>query len=77
MATQNKIDEINALAPDHDLIDREAAAIALDISVRTLDRWHRDGFGPPRIRYSRKIRYRAGAIKAWIRGYELPTTRQF
>lgn len=70
MSIESKVQNIFSRAPDSDLVDRKAAAIALDISTRTLDRWHHDGFGPPRIQYRRKVRYRLSAIESWVRGHE-------
>ena len=44
----------------------DGAAGVLGISVRTLDRWHRLGFGPPRIRYAGQIRYRLSSLARWV-----------
>src|SRR5437773_9604367 len=53
-----------------DLLDRWATAGVLGISVRTLDRWHRLGFGPPRIRYAGQIRYRLSSLARWVLSHE-------
>jgi predicted DNA-binding transcriptional regulator AlpA len=70
-AIESIVERVDNRAVDPDLVDRAAAADALGVSVRTLDRWHKLGFGPPRIRYSRKVRYRASAIRAWIDRHEV------
>src|SRR5213596_117931 len=48
----------------------DGAAGVLGISVRTLDRWHRLGFGPPRIRYAGQIRYRLSSLVRWVLSHE-------
>src|SRR5436189_1540962 len=53
-----------------DLLDRCASAGVLGVSVRTLDRWHRLGFGPPRIRYAGQIRYRLSSLARWVLSHE-------
>src|SRR6266700_7372956 len=53
-----------------DLLNRCATASVLGISVRTLDRWHRLGFGPPRIRYAGQIRYRLSSLARWVLSHE-------
>src|SRR6266480_641252 len=53
-----------------DLLNRCATAGVLGISVRTLDRWHRLGFGPPRIRYAGQIRYRLSSLARWVLSHE-------
>jgi predicted DNA-binding transcriptional regulator AlpA len=55
-----------------DLVDRAAAAYLLGVAARTLDRWHRDQTGPPRVRVGRKVRYRRQALEEWVRGTEGP-----
>ena len=39
-----------------ELVDRDVAAHLLEVSPRTLDRWHLLREGPPRIRYGRMVR---------------------
>ncbi len=53
-----------------DLLNRCATAAVLGISVRTLDRWYRLGFGPPRIRYAGQIRYRLSSLARWVLSHE-------
>jgi len=42
----------------------------LDISKRTLDRWHRQRIGPPRTVIGRTILYRRTAVQDWLRSRE-------
>jgi hypothetical protein len=53
-----------------ELVDRDAAARFLEVSPRTLDRWHLLREGPPRIRYGRIVRYRLSAIMDWLNAHE-------
>ncbi len=53
-----------------DLVDRCEAARVLGISIRTLDRWNRLGYGPPRIRYGAQIRYRITSLVRWVLSHE-------
>ena len=61
---------------DDDALDllttREAAAI-LRISVRSLERLHEDGRGPPRVALSpRRYGYARSAVRAWITARTVP-----
>jgi DNA-binding transcriptional MerR regulator len=38
----------------------------LNITVRTLLRWHRQGIGPPRRRTGNGLRYRTNEIEDWL-----------
>jgi len=49
-----------------ELIDRKATARLLHASMRTLDRWHVRGIGPPRIQVNRKVFYRRRSIERWL-----------
>jgi predicted DNA-binding transcriptional regulator AlpA len=53
-----------------ELVDRDATAHLLEVSPRTLDRWHLLREGPPRIRYGRMVRYRLSAIEDWLSAHE-------
>jgi predicted DNA-binding transcriptional regulator AlpA len=53
-----------------DLLDKQTAANLLGVTARTLDRWHREQAGPPRIRLGRKIRYRRHSLENWVCGLE-------
>jgi len=47
--------------------DRGTAAEMLGKTVRTLQRWHREGKGPSRRRNANGIRYRISEIEDWLR----------
>jgi predicted DNA-binding transcriptional regulator AlpA len=52
---------------DDDMLTRVQPAEALNISSRTIDRWIREGTGPPFIRLSRgTLRWRWGDVQAWL-----------
>jgi hypothetical protein len=53
-----------------DLIDRETAAHLLGVAPRTLDRWHLQHVGPPRLQIGRKVRYLRTSLDVWVRGLE-------
>jgi predicted DNA-binding transcriptional regulator AlpA len=46
----------------------------LEISERTLYRWHRLRKGPPQIKIGRKVYYRADAVRKWLRDLEAVAT---
>lgn len=50
-------------------------ADALDISERTLSRWHAKRVGPPRIRHGNVILYRRDAVRQWLELQEDRTLR--
>lgn len=54
----------------NDLVDRETAAHLLGVAPRTLDRWHGEHVGPPRLQIGRKVRYRRTSLDNWVRGLE-------
>lgn len=58
--------EIDGLGDDH-LVSTHHAAAYLDVSVDVLANWRsRADRGPVFVRQGRLIRYRIGALKAWI-----------
>lgn len=44
----------------------EQCAAELAIHRRTLDRWHNQRIGPPRVRVGRKVLYIREAVLDWI-----------
>jgi predicted DNA-binding transcriptional regulator AlpA len=44
----------------------------LDVSERTIARWHHFREGPPRVEIGRKVYYRKESVKAWIASCEHP-----
>lgn len=49
-----------------DLLTFEELAAELNVTPRTIQRWHARRKGPPRIRMGGRIYFRAGAVRAWI-----------
>ena len=64
------VNELQGKRTFDELVDRDAAARFLEVSPRTLDRWHLLREGPPRIRYGRMVRYRLSAIMDWLNAHE-------
>ena len=56
-----------------DYYDRGEAAAELDVSPRTLDRWHRYREGPPRTVVGRKVLYHKQSLRKWVRSHEQST----
>jgi predicted DNA-binding transcriptional regulator AlpA len=50
-------------------------AKALDVSERTIARWHHFREGPPRVEIGRKVYYRKESVMAWIASCERPEPR--
>lgn len=42
----------------------------LGVVVRTLQRWHALGVGPPRCKVGRQVLYRKAAVRDWLKGTE-------
>ena len=49
-----------------DYISRENLAQELQVSSRTLDRWHGRRIGPPRCLIGRKVFYRRVSVRDWL-----------
>ena len=47
----------------------------LDVSERTIARWHHFREGPPRVEIGRKVYYRKESVLAWIASCEHPEPR--
>ena len=52
---------------DDELLTVRELAAELKVSVRTLERWRRDGTGPAWMTVGRAVRYRRGDVDAWLR----------
>ncbi|MGH7985651.1 MAG: helix-turn-helix domain-containing protein [Candidatus Binataceae bacterium] len=50
-------------------------AKALDVSERTIARWHQFREGPPRVEIGRKVYYRKESVMAWVASSERPEPR--
>jgi predicted DNA-binding transcriptional regulator AlpA len=56
---------------DSDLMSKAAVAAERDVSVATLDRWHKRNIGPPRIKLlGVGVRYRRSAYLEWVASQE-------
>jgi len=49
-----------------DQIDRRTTAEMLGITIRTLQRWHHENYGPSRISKGGPIRYSRAEVEAWV-----------
>ncbi len=49
----------------------------LDVSLRTLSRWHSQRVGPARCKVGRTILYRSDALANWLSENETPPVRSF
>jgi excisionase family DNA binding protein len=57
-----------AAVDENRLLSRKELAAALGVSTRTVDRWIRDGEGPPAtLLPSGRRRWRWGDVEAWLR----------
>ena len=66
------IDEILARHDEGDIVDRHVAATLLGVSVRTLQRWHNTGFGPPREPWpGRQVGYSKTELESWRKTHSL------
>ena len=59
-----------------DLLTPDQLAEQLGTSRRTVDRWHAQRLGPPRIKVGACIFYRAEAVREWLEGHEEETLRK-
>lgn len=58
------------------LLRTEDVAELLDVTVRTLERWRRDGAGPPYVAFGGTIRYHPARVSAWVASHEQGTPSQ-
>lgn len=61
---------------DYNLTTPEVAEI-LNVSERTLSRWHAQRVGPPRCKLGRSVLYRQSALADWIQANETQPIRTF
>jgi predicted DNA-binding transcriptional regulator AlpA len=66
-------DEASAILAGY--LKLEELAKALDVSERTIARWHHFREGPPRVQIGRKVYYRLESVNAWIASCERPEPR--
>jgi phage terminase Nu1 subunit (DNA packaging protein) len=66
---------VNDQPDDTDTIDRHAAARMLGVTFRTLQRWHRAEYGPPRKRWrGRQVGYSRAQVQQWLAEHPPETT---
>jgi predicted DNA-binding transcriptional regulator AlpA len=56
------------MGDDDGLLTEQDVAGALEVSLSTLRRWHREGTGPPCLEIGRQVRYRRAAVERWSTG---------
>jgi hypothetical protein len=54
---------------------RDEAAVALDVSPRTLDRWWGLRVGPPRTKVGNQVFYRRESVESWLISQEAAPVR--
>jgi predicted DNA-binding transcriptional regulator AlpA len=63
--------------PDlHQMLTEQDAADVLCQSVRTLQKWRVNGFGPSYFKIGRSVRYRRDELTAWIESRRRAHTSQ-
>ena len=58
-----------------DQINRRTTAALLGITIRTLQRWHNENYGPKRISKGGPIRYSKAEVEAWVAEHGLGSHR--
>jgi hypothetical protein len=58
-----------------EFLTKEELAAELRRNVRTLDRWHALGIGPPRTRIGRTVLYRRASLQNWLVAQEQACSR--
>lgn len=53
-----------------DLFSVDDLATELDVTRRTIERWHAQRIGPPRIKIGKRVYYRGAAVREWILSQE-------
>jgi predicted DNA-binding transcriptional regulator AlpA len=57
--------ELMSAKPQREIVKRHAAAALLGVSTRTLQRWHKRKYGPPRSK-GKHFHYVRSEIEDWI-----------
>ncbi len=56
-----------AVYRDDDMLTKRQLAKALNVSIRTIERWHQRGSGPPAVRLpGGQLRWKWSAVQAWL-----------
>jgi predicted DNA-binding transcriptional regulator AlpA len=53
-----------------ELISTSHLATLLGVSTRTLERWHKDNCGPPRVKIGRQVGYLRTTVCEWLQSCE-------
>jgi hypothetical protein len=56
------------------LLSTRDAALTLQHSVRTLERWRLSGEGPQFVKAGRRVLYRECDLEAWLAAHVVPNT---
>lgn len=60
-----------------EFLTKEQLAAELRRNLRTLDRWHALGIGPPRTRIGRTVLYRRASLQNWLVAQEQSCRRSY
>jgi hypothetical protein len=58
------------------LVTEEDAAILLNVSTRTLQRWRVTGLGPKFVKAGHSVRYSEQSLSAWVASHTVGSTSQ-
>lgn len=58
-----------------DLFTLDELADQIGVTRRTLERWHAQRTGPPRIKVGKRVFYRADAVRDWMLAHETAEIR--
>ena len=53
-------------------LSKHQLAAELNKSTRTLDRWHLERIGPPRLKLGKSVFYKADSVRTWFEAQERP-----
>jgi predicted DNA-binding transcriptional regulator AlpA len=63
--------DMRRMYSDDDLLTKKQLASALNVSVRTIERWRDQGIGPPAVKLpSGRLRWRWATVRAWLEAQE-------
>jgi len=70
--TQSPVDEPTTPTPGllDDWLTQDALAKELEVSKDTLQRWHNQRSGPPRVKLGARVLYHKDSVRTWLLGRE-------